>query len=230
MSSGSRMGFAYPWRASAIMARPTATVVVIWRGAMRASRGRIGPNRSGEGGYTPSSAVGPVDRRQRHVDQPQVHGELPAVVDQVIQQDPPQDGSALALEEDLAVRLQDGELFLHLGVRLAGDGGAGRRDVLVEPLQVLGGGPHGGRLLAADLPLQRFEAQAPAGQFRHVRRDLAEGARLRVRLPVQPVGRDALEQPSGRRHLRVELGQKGFTALHGGYYAAGRAGGSAFFL
>ena len=111
--------------------------------------------------------------------------------------------------------LRHGELLFHPRVWHPGDSGAGGGDVLVEAREKLGGITHRRHLLAADLEAVFLEAHAEAWQLGQVRRELAEGLRLRVRLPVEPVGGDPLEQAPRRRHLTVELRKKLFGEGHG---------------
>src|SRR6266508_5435803 len=84
---------------------------------------------------------GSVDGRQWHVVQAQVHRELAAVVDQVIQENAPQQKFLLQGKEDLASS-RDGEVARKVLLGNGGDRLAGFPDVLIEPGEEVRGALH----------------------------------------------------------------------------------------
>src|SRR5262245_25384855 len=94
---------------------------------------------------------GSVEGRQRDVVLSEVHGQLTAMVDQVVEQNGAKDGLAWNLEEDLTVGFQHRELLAHRLVAHLRNALAARDDVRVEAREVVGGRLQWRRRLAADL-------------------------------------------------------------------------------
>src|SRR5437867_3151202 len=158
----------------------------------------------------------PIDRWHRHVQQPQVHGQLTAVVNPMVHHDRPDEHRFRHGHQRLTARFggprpleafvaQLPELFLH-GL-----------DALIVRRKDVRGRRRRWRLLALELgDILAAPAGNDAGARRDVQRQLAERHRFGMRLPRKLVGRHALEHAARRTGLVVEFLKNGGTHRHGG--------------
>src|SRR5205823_2338312 len=157
-----------------------------------------------------------VEAGDRDVVEPQVDGELAAVMDDVVHHEAAMHGD-LGHGEDHVLAVAEGPGLVPGLVAGAGEGRPGRGDVLVEERQeLLGGLRLGGVVAAGEVELVGGDGRGgPARELGEVDGEAAEGHGLRVRLPGGLVHGHALEGAPGVGHLHVELGKQGIADAHG---------------
>src|SRR5688572_9918971 len=164
---------------------------------------------------------GSVDPRNRNVEQPEVHRQLGAVMDDVVDPEAAVHAPARRAEDRMRAGFESPRIVERI-LPDPGESRSRRRYALVEQLEQLLAALAVSTLVRRAIGRAEIElvlgddVGRPVRHLRDMRGELTEAHGFGVRLPVELGFGDALEEPAGGRHFLIDFRQIVASRIHGG--------------